>query len=82
MLLARLRELHLAMYKRNSKLTRVEISHNLEQEIFYEFKKFGSVSPDYYEDNFTVEEMLQIILETIWNYESSTGVLSKRYKEK
>ena len=70
------------MYKRNSKLTRVEISHNLDQEIFYEFKKWGSVSSDFYEDRFTVEEMLQIILETIWNYESSTGVLSKRYKEK
>lgn len=70
------------MYKRNSKLTSVEIRHNLEQEIFYEFKRFGCISPDFYEDNFTVEEMLQIIFETIWNYESSTGVLSKRYKEK
>ena len=70
------------MYKRNSKLTRVEISHNLDQEIFYEFKKFGSVCPDFYEGRFTLEEMLQIIFETMWNYESSTGVLSKKYKEK
>lgn len=69
------------MYKRNSKLTRVEISHNLDQEIFYEFKKFGSVCPDFYEDRFTLEEMLHIIFETMWNYESSTGVLSKKYKE-
>lgn len=70
------------MYKKNSKLTRVEISHNLDQEIFYEFKRFGSISSDFYEDNFTVEEMLQIIFETIWSYESSTGVLSKRYRGK
>lgn len=70
------------MYKRNSKLTKVEIRHNLEREIFYEFKRHGSVSPDYYEGNFTIEEMLQIIFETMWNYESSTGVLSKEYKEK
>lgn len=69
------------MYKRNSKLTRVEISHNLDQEIFYEFKKFGSVCSDFYEDRFSLEEMLHIIFETMWNYESSTGVLSKKYKE-
>lgn len=70
------------MYKQNSKLTRVEIEHNLEQEIFYDFKRFGSIDSDFYEDNFTLEEMLQIIFETMWNYESSTGVLSKKYKEK
>lgn len=58
------------------------MSHNLDQEIFYEFKKFGSICPDFDEDRFTLEEMLQIIFETMWNYESSTGVLSRKYKEK
>lgn len=67
------------MYKQNSKLTRVEISHNLDHEIFHEFKKFGSACPDFYEDRLTLEEMLEIIFETMWNYESSTGALSKEY---
>lgn len=70
------------MYKRNSKLTKVEVNHNLEREIFYEFKRFGSVGSSYYEDRFTLDEMLQIIFETMLNYESSTGVLSKNYREK
>lgn len=70
------------MYKRNSKLTKVEINHNLEREIYYGFKRFGSVSTDYYEDRFTLDEMLQIIFETILNYESSTGVLNKKYGKK
>lgn len=64
------------MYKRNSKLTRVEISHNLDQEIFYEFKKWGSVSSDFYEDRFTVEEMLQIILEIYKNMNWVISILS------
>ena len=82
MLLAIFREYISTMYKQHSKLTRVEVEHSLEQEIFYDFKRLGSIDSDFYEDSFTLEEMLQIIFETMWNYESSTGILSKKYKEK
>lgn len=70
------------MNKSKNKLTEVEKRHNLEREIYYEFRKYGSIDSDYYDDKFTLEELLQIILETMRNSNSSVNNLNKTGRKK
>ena len=69
------------MHKRQySKLTKTEKNHRLQREIFHQFRSCGAISPEYYDDRYSLDEMLQILIDTIQD-DMTVEHLSKRQRK-
>lgn len=65
-------------YKYRIKLTPTEKKHNLQREIYHQFRGNGAMNPEYYDDRYSLEEMIQIFLETIREDRSGEKVSTKQ----